>query len=116
MALQGISATALKKACRELGVERWPYCRKRETDGRSADEESRADTSRCGSNSPVSNLSISTSPADLSVKVEKSLPADLLEMLHRNAVLVLEAARKLEVPENGAASHGGFHPHQQARQ
>jgi hypothetical protein len=112
--LQGISATALKKACRELGVERWPYCRKRETDGRSADEESRADTSRCGSNSPVSNLSISTSP-DLSVNVEKSFPADLMEMLHRNAVLVLEAAKKLEVPENGAAG-GGFHPHLQAKQ
>ncbi|EKX48831.1 hypothetical protein GUITHDRAFT_105455 [Guillardia theta CCMP2712] len=29
----GISATALKKACRVLGIERWPYCRKRIQDG-----------------------------------------------------------------------------------
>jgi hypothetical protein len=48
--LLGISSTALKKACRELGVGRWPYCRKRQDDGGTAaeagDAASRADTAR----------------------------------------------------------------------
>ena len=96
--VQGISATALKKACRELGVERWPYCRKRQPqDASASDQESRADTAR-GSSSPGSVLSSNgtLSPADPSGKSEMCPPADLMELLHRNAVMVLQAAQKLE--------------------
>ena len=73
--LQGISATALKKACRELGVERWPYHRNRKAGSVSAEEKSRANTV-----SPPS-------PAE---------PMDFMDLLHRNAVMVLEAAKKLD--------------------
>jgi len=71
----GISATALKKACRELGVERWPYHRNRKAGSVSAEEKSRANTV-----SPPS-------PAE---------PMDFMDLLHRNAVMVLEAAKKLD--------------------
>jgi hypothetical protein len=106
LCLQGISATALKKACRELGVERWPYCRKRRGDAASTsgDDESRSDTAT-GTSSPVPSVSSigAVSPADLSCKGEMPPPSDLMDLLHRNAVMVLEAAKKLESPEAGRA-------------
>ena len=107
--LQGISATALKKACRELGVERWPYCRKRQaSDAPSAsgdDDESRADTAT-GTSWPVPSVSSygAVSPANPNSQGEMPLPADLMDLLHRNAVMVLEAAKKLEGPN---ANEGG---------
>jgi len=58
-----------------LGVERWPYHRNRKAGSVSAEEKSRANTV-----SP-------TSPAE---------PVDFMELLHRNAVMVLEAAKKLD--------------------
>ena len=98
---QGISATALKKACRELGVERWPYCRKRQVDGRSTGDESRADTST-GSNSPsLSNGA--DSPVNSGGKDEMPPPVDLMDLLHRNAIMVLEASKKLEALVAGRA-------------
>ena len=106
--VQGISATALKKACRELGVERWPYCRKRQAEAEAGcaagDDESRADTAT-GANSPVSSVSSSShgsfSPARTSVgsRGDMAPPADLLDLLHRNAVLMLEAAKQPEAPQ-----------------
>ena len=113
--MQGISATALKKACRELGVERWPYCRKRQTEGRAAaaaaadaDNASRADTAR-GSLSPEPSVPSNGAPSPAgpsgsgSVSGEESLPSDLLALLHRNAVMVLEAAKQLEGGSQGGA-------------
>ena len=105
--LQGISATALKKACRELGVERWPYCRKRQAadaPSASGDDESRADTAT-GTSSPVPSVSShgAVSPSNPDGNKEMPLPADLMDLLHRNAVMVLEAAKKLENPNVGGA-------------
>jgi hypothetical protein len=108
--VQGISATALKKACRELGVERWPYCRKRQAEAEAGcaatgDDESRADTAT-GANSPVSSVSSSShgsfSPAHTGAdsRGELAPPADLLDLLHRNAVLMLEAAKQPEAPHD----------------
>jgi len=96
--LLGISATALKKACRELGVERWPYCRKRQADaaGGSTDEESRADTARSYSPVPSVSSTGATSPSDMGNKCEMAAPTDLMDLLHRNAIMVLEAAKKLD--------------------
>lgn len=106
--LLGISATALKKACRELGVERWPYCRKRTLDRGSAssDQESRAET-RTGSASPLPSPDSSNggvSPADIGAKGEMCPPSDLMDLLHRNAVMVLEAAKQLESGPAGGCS------------
>lgn len=95
---QGISATALKKACRELGVERWPR-RKRQADGAggSSDDKRRSYASTSG-NSPVPSVASNSaaSPSDEDGKGEMAPPADLMDMLHRNAILVLQAAKKLD--------------------
>jgi hypothetical protein len=103
--LQGISSTALKKACRELGVERWPYCRKRQAEGGAAsadgDSASRAETAR-GSSSPEPSVPSNGAPSPAGPRCssisngEEQLPSHLLDLLHRNAVMVLEAAKRLE--------------------
>ena len=92
----GISSSALKKACRELGVGRWPYCRKRQRDGGAAaasdrDAASRADTAR-GSTSPEPSVHSNGAPI-----------IQLLDLPNRNVVTVLEAAKQLEgIPQAGA--------------
>jgi hypothetical protein len=109
--LQGISSTALKKACRELGVERWPYCRKRQAEGGAAsadgDSASRAETAR-GSSSPEPSVPSNGAPSPAGPRCssisngEEQLPSHLLDLLHRNAVMVLEAAKRLEGGPGGA--------------
>eukprot|EP00960_Hanusia_phi_P038919 753656-Hanusia_phi.AAC.20 len=95
----GISATALKKACRVLGIERWPYCRKRIQDG---DCSSSKDAQSPDNSNFNLNDNTNTQATQFS---ETQCFGSCDETFHKNAAIVLEAARKLQFADQTSKPH-----------
>ena len=91
---QGISATALKKACRELGVERWPRRKRQSGEGSSCTDDQ----------------AHSSGAARLSDDGDTGETPDLMEVLHRNAIMVLQAAKKLDEAQHDSSDESSRTP------